>query len=116
MGRYLSMLQNRKADASDHTRPDENYAREVLQLFSIGLWRLEADGTRTLDGSGDPLATYDQSVVEAFARVFTGWTWGDTGSFWEWSDSFVPMQNFVQYHDQDAKTILDGQVLPAGRS
>jgi uncharacterized protein (DUF1800 family) len=116
MGKYLSMIYNRKADPLENTRPDENYAREVLQLFSIGLMRLNPDGTPVLDGSGNPIPTYDQSVVEAFARVFTGWAYGDTNSFWDYSDSFVPMQNFVEYHDQEAKTILDGQVLPAGQS
>jgi uncharacterized protein (DUF1800 family) len=114
MGKYLSMIHNRKANALENTRPDENYAREVLQLFSIGLVQLQADGTPVLDGSGEPIPTYDQPVVEAFARVFTGWGFGDADTFGERSDSYLPMRNFVAFHDQGAKTILDGQVLPAG--
>jgi uncharacterized protein (DUF1800 family) len=116
MGRYLSMLYNRKADLVENIRPDENYAREVLQLFSIGLVRLNADGSVVLDGLGNPVPTYDQPVVEAFARVFTGWAYGDTQSFWDYSTSYQPMRNFFEYHDTDAKTILDGAVLPPGQS
>lgn len=79
MGNYLSMIQNRKADASLNIHPDENYAREVLQLFSIGLNQLNADGTRQLDGNGQPLPTYDQTTVRGFAAVFTGWNYTNVG-------------------------------------
>lgn len=72
MGRFLSMLGNRKSDAALNIRPDENYAREVLQLFSIGLQLLHPDGTPVLVG-GHPVPTYDQNVVRGFAHVFTGW-------------------------------------------
>ena len=65
MGNYLDMNGNSK------TRPNENYAREVLQLFSVGTVRLNPDGTSQLDGSGRPIATYDQTTVDNFARVFT---------------------------------------------
>jgi uncharacterized protein (DUF1800 family) len=114
MGRYLSMIFNRKADPLENIRPDENYAREVLQLFSIGLWKLNLDGSQQLDGFGDPIPTYDQAVVENLARVFTGWAYSDTQHFWEWSDSYAPMRCFTDYHDFDAKTIFDGLVIPAG--
>ncbi len=52
--------------------PDENFAREIMQLFSIGLWQLNDDGTQKLDGSGNPIATYDNDDVVVFARVWTG--------------------------------------------
>src|SRR5207247_1423632 len=68
MGNYLDMANNVK------TNPNENYAREVLQLFSIGLNRLNADGSLMRDAQGQTIPTYDQTVVNAFARVFTGWT------------------------------------------
>jgi hypothetical protein len=55
--------------------PNENYAREVLQLFSIGLEQLNQDGTPQLDGSGNPIPTYDQDTIEGFAHTFTGWTY-----------------------------------------
>ena len=73
MGAYLDMLQNDKEDPG-RADPDENYAREILQLFSIGLYQLHPDGTLQLDGQGQPIPTYDQDIVEDFAQVFTGWT------------------------------------------
>ncbi len=72
MGRFLSMLGNRKNDPVLNIRPDENYAREILQLFSIGLVQLNQDGTEVLVG-GNPVPTYNQSTVRGFAHVFTGW-------------------------------------------
>lgn len=68
MGNYLDMITNTR------TRPNENYAREILQLFSIGTVMLNQDGTPQLDGAGVPLPTYDQAIVEGFSKVFTGWT------------------------------------------
>jgi uncharacterized protein (DUF1800 family) len=73
MGNYLSMLRNQKESA---TRvPDENYAREVMQLFSIGLYQLEADGTVKTDVTGRPIETYGPADISGLARVFTGWSW-----------------------------------------
>ena len=76
MGRYLDMLQNDKEDVATGKNPNENYAREVLQLFSIGLYKLHPDGSLVLDANGLPIATYDQEVVKGFAHVFTGWSYG----------------------------------------
>ena len=73
MGLYLSMLQNSQADELSSTRPDENYAREVLQLFSIGLYKLDLDGTT------DGTPAFTQNHIEEFARVFTGWNYADAG-------------------------------------
>ena len=67
MGRYLNMLGNVK------TAPNENYGREALQLFTIGLNQLNLDGTLQVDSHGNPIPTYDQATVTAFARAFTGW-------------------------------------------
>lgn len=78
MGIYLSHIQNQKADPALNIRPDENYAREVLQLFSIGLVQLNLDGTPALAG-GQPVPTYDQGTVRGFAAVLTGWNWNNTG-------------------------------------
>lgn len=78
MGIYLSHIQNQKADPDRNIRPDENYAREVMQLFSIGLVRLNPDGTPQL-ANGQPIPTYDQATVRGFAAVFTGWNWNATG-------------------------------------
>ena len=72
MGWYLSHLGNRKADPSINRLPDENFAREIMQLFSIGLWELNMDGTPKLDAAGERIPTYDNSDIEQLARVFTG--------------------------------------------
>ena len=78
MGRFLDMLKNDMEDPETGQRPNENYAREVLQLFSIGLHELNLDGTPRLDQSGAPIPTYGQAQVDGFARVFTGWTFYQT--------------------------------------
>lgn len=75
MGIYLSMLGNQRAVANSNLRPDENYAREMMQLFSIGLVQLNIDGTPKADATGQPIPTYNQDIIEGFARVFTGWKW-----------------------------------------
>jgi uncharacterized protein (DUF1800 family) len=116
MGRYLSMLKNRKTDVAANIRPDENYAREVLQLFSIGLVKLNGDGTQQLDAFNEPIPTYDQPVVEGFAQVFTGWNYADADS-WDWPDeNYLPMEPWEGYHEQGPKTLLDGVVCPAGQT
>ena len=72
MGFYLTYLNSRKADAATGRQPDENYARELMQLFTIGLWELNEDGSRKLDGKGQPIPTYQQGDIVQLARVFTG--------------------------------------------
>ncbi len=114
MGLYLSMLQNAKADSETNTRADENYAREVLQLFSIGLYNLNPDGTS--QGTN----TFTQDQIEAFARVFTGWNYKDAGvwdrKFFTTPDLISPMEPFEDFHDTGAKTLLNGVISPAGLS
>ncbi len=78
MGIYLTHLGNQKANAAQNIRPDENYAREVMQLFSVGLVQLNPDGTPMLVG-GQPQPTYDQVTVRGLAAVLTGWNWNNTG-------------------------------------
>ncbi len=126
MGRYLSMLGNRKTDVALNIRPDENYAREILQLFSIGLHQLNLDGSRVLDGNGQPIPTYTQDVVRGFAHVFTGWNFDDC-SVPEYDDCapgnpyespwFSPMQPIEAFHDNTTnKQLLNypGVSLPGG--
>lgn len=72
MAVYLTYLANARAVDGDNRHPDENYAREVMQLFTIGLWMLNSDGTRQLDQSGSPIPSYDNSDVAELARIFTG--------------------------------------------
>lgn len=123
MGVYLSHLRNRKANATTGSRPDENFAREIMQLFSIGLYKLNLDGTFQMAG-GIPIPTYDIAEITNFARVFTGLTYGTASgaptsfdySTINWD---VPMFMWQDQHDTAAKTVLiyPGSVhnLPAGR-
>ena len=120
MGEYLSMVRNEKADSARNIRPDENYAREMMQLFTIGLVMLNDDGTVQLDDQGRSIPTYDQDIIKAFARVFTGWMYGDAPQWywWEWltSSEVRPMKAFEDFHDTDPKTLLNGQVVPGGQT
>jgi len=121
MGVYLSMLGNEKPNPALNIRPDENYAREVMQLFSIGLVELDIDGTEKLDSFGEPIPTYDQSIIEGFAHVFTGWTWAGASTFHPnefllpQSSQYFPMELWEEYHDTGEKKLLNGVVLPAGQ-
>jgi len=118
MGEYLSMKGNQKPDAELNLRPDENYARELLQLFSIGLSMLNEDGSTINDTDGIPLPTYDQDTVEAFAHVFTGWHFANADHFrWPKNTDFInPMVAWPDYHDTGEKKLLNGFVIPAGQS
>ncbi len=117
MGWYLSHVGNQKADPTIPRYPDENYAREIMQLFSIGLWELNPDGTRKLDAGGAPVETYGNAEITELARVFTGlyfdseWGWGSGG----WADEHYlkPMVMHPAYHDFGSKTLLGGFVIPA---
>lgn len=80
MGVFLSYVANRKADPVTGTSPDENYAREIQQLFTIGLVQLQPDGTLMLDANGQPIPTYDQTTITETAKVFTGWTYAVLGA------------------------------------
>ena len=80
MGNYLDMVNNDKPNPATGRTANENYARELLQLFSIGVFKLNPNGTLKLDleagaTAGSPIPTYDQDAVEGLARVFTGWTY-----------------------------------------
>jgi uncharacterized protein (DUF1800 family) len=75
MGNYLDMVNNAKADPVKMTQPNENYAREIMQLFSIGLWELNGDGTLLLDAGGNPIPTYSQTDITQMAGIMTGWTY-----------------------------------------
>ncbi|GGY65795.1 hypothetical protein GCM10011613_07100 [Cellvibrio zantedeschiae] len=125
MGLYLNTLNNPKADEAKFTRPDENYAREVMQLFSIGLYQLNNDGTLKLDANGKKIATYNQQTVKEFARVFTGWSYStytefaQNGVFTIYPAAIAnidPMKAFQEYHDVGSKTLLNGEVIPAGQT
>jgi uncharacterized protein (DUF1800 family) len=116
MGRYLSHVGNQKARPEINQYPDENFAREVMQLFTIGLWKLNPDGSRQVNGSGQNLPTYSNTEITQLARVLTGlWygqhDWGQGG--WSDIDYITPMTMHADRHDFDPKTLLNGFSLPA---
>ena len=111
MGRYLSHLKNQKADPVEGTNPDENYAREIMQLFSIGLFMLDQDGTIQTDGNGDPLPTYTNEQITECAEVFTGLSFPAEKPYQGFDNSpsnFIdPMFMYDEYHDLSEKVLLD---------
>ncbi|MFK8083011.1 MAG: DUF1800 family protein [Granulosicoccus sp.] len=118
MGEYLSMKGNQKPDFEKNIQPDENYAREVLQLFSIGQVLLNDDGTPKLDQGGVPLPAYDQTTIENFARVFTGWHFANAEHFiWPQNKDYISaMVPWEDYHDTGSKKLLNGLEIAAGLS
>jgi uncharacterized protein (DUF1800 family) len=120
MGYYLNMIQSEKENAGKGTYPNENYAREILQLFSIGLVKLNIDGSMQLDANGLPQPAYDENVVKGFARAFTGWSFGNAGTNFymgenegDWTQ---PMKGFSSKHEPGDKQLLDGYVLKGSTS
>lgn len=109
MGEYLDMVRSTKAN------PNENYPRELLQLFSIGLYKLNQDGTYQTDGQGNRIATYDQDKINQFTKVFTGWSQCNSGSNPACANAVAGSPNFIDPmyltfpndHDQTAKTLFD---------
>ncbi|WP_070137256.1 DUF1800 domain-containing protein [Crocinitomix algicola] len=124
MGVYLSHLNNAKTDLENNTNPDENYAREIMQLFSIGLHELNQDGTLKLSETGQPIPTYDNEDIKEFAKVFTGLGIGarrDTiePEFWHslyFADVTVPMKMYDEYHEPGEKKLLNGYIIPEGQT
>ncbi|MEM1148353.1 MAG: DUF1800 family protein [Pseudomonadota bacterium] len=114
MGEWLTYRGNRKGDPRRGRMPDENYAREILQLFSIGLIELNLDGTPRLDGSGQQIETYTNADIEGLARVFTGLSWAGGEFFREPQDGNIqPMQMYPEQHSELEKVFL-GTTIPAG--
>jgi len=117
MGYYLSMLGNQRPDPARNIRPDENYARELMQLFTLGLVELNIDGSQRTDAQGQPIPTYNQDIIKGFAHVYTGWTFGGSPTWFQPSFDFQrPMQAFAAFHDTGPKTVLRGTVIPAGQT
>ena len=130
MGIYLSHIRNQKADAASGRQPDENFAREVMQLFSIGLHQLNDDGTQKTGNDGQPIETYNNKDVIGLARVFTGWSWDmpdsdSWGSTFRWGGpdryettgnarfDLRPMRIYPDFHAPEKKQFL-GVTIAAG--
>ena len=120
MGIYLSHFNNPKSNPELNIHPDENYAREVMQLFSIGLYELNNDGTRKLDSLGRFIPTYDSDDIREFAKVFTGFGNGAPGSEFgedfDFEDELLPMKMFDEWHEPGQKKLLRGKIAPAGQT
>ena len=111
MGRYLSYMGNRKANPKKNRYPDENFAREIMQLFTIGLWQLNSDGTRVLDIDGEPVPTYSNADITELARVFTGfWLPNTRFGRMDWSKFDEPMSISLSQHDEQSKEALNGYI------
>ena len=123
MATYLSHFMNQKADIIEKTFPDENYAREIMQLFSIGLLELNRDGTPKLDADGNTIPTYNINHITEMAKVFTGLAIGelDDGTindnfFRTWGfNGRAPLIMFDEFHSKGEKNILPGVTIPAGQ-
>ena len=117
MGVYLSYLRNRKTDLAANRFPDENYAREIMQLFTIGLYDLRLDGRLKKDANGNLIPTHDNETIKEFAKVFTGLSYKShplaTGNnrFWEGNDFQYPMEMFDFEHEPGTKTLLNGVII-----
>jgi len=120
MGGYLNML-NSAAPAPGQIA-NENFPRENMQLFTLGLDLLNQDGTLQLDGSGNPIPTFTELQVQAFARAYTGWTYAVAGGGSptkfpnNTADYADPMAAVASAHDTTSKILLNGTVLPAGQT
>ncbi|HXC94107.1 MAG TPA: DUF1800 family protein [Edaphobacter sp.] len=124
MGAYLNMLNSNKPGTVNGVVQiaNENYARELMQLFSMGLYLLNPDGTPQLDGNNNMIPAYTQDQVQAFARAYTGWTYatatgGSATKFPNGTANYtMPMAAVESAHDTAAKTLLNGAILPAGQT
>ncbi|MFG6443530.1 DUF1800 family protein [Pelomonas margarita] len=134
MGIYLSHMRNRPEDAASGRAPDENFAREVMQLFSIGLHELNLDGSPRLNAGGQPIETYSNDDVLALSKVFTGWGWAfPDGELTEQTFRYrspvltaaadqridiLPMKAYPGLHSTSEKRLFSGKAqsvtLPAG--
>lgn len=117
MAVYLTYLNNKKADPQSGSVPDENYAREIMQLFTIGLVELNPDGTPKSNAQGRPIETYTNADITGLAQVFTGLSWGDSSFGGQKPEKdpllYAPLKVWPAEHTPSAKTFL-GVTIPAG--
>ena len=120
MGKFLNMANNNKANQAKGTAANENYARELMQLFTLGLTELNPDGSPVLDSNHNPVPTYNQAIVTSMAKVLTGWTYPVTPGAAAKTNNpayfFGQMYAVEAEHDTTAKTIFNGMTIPAGQS
>ncbi len=127
MGFYLSHFNNPKSNPRDNIFPDENFAREIMQLFTIGLYELNTNGSYVLNSTGDRIPTYNNNDIKEFAKIFTGLgaagaienPWGVVARFG--MDQFLavkdkPMIVYEAFHEAGEKRLLNGVTVPGGQS
>ncbi len=112
MGKYLDLANSNQPTPG--SAANENYARELMQLFTIGLYLLNPDGSRQLDAQGNPIRAYDQATVQQVALALTGWTFPGPGNN-NWENFSGPLEARAVNHDPRAKTLV-GLTLPAGQT
>ena len=125
MGIYLSHVNNRKSDPSINRFPDENFAREIMQLFSIGLFKLNPDGSQVLDSQGNAIPTYTNAEITEMAKIFTGLTFSPIDpedpvefgneDFFE-ANLWTAMSMWEPEHEPGPKQLLDGVTIPGGQT
>lgn len=127
MGVFLSHFNNSREIPHLNIHPDENYAREIMQLFTIGLYELNNNGVPKRDTEGQLIPTYDQDDIRNLAKVFTGLGPGKSGLFADenleahfglgrfFTDFTYPMVMYEEYHDKTEKTIVGGYTIPANQ-
>lgn len=115
MGKFLTHFRNQKASTDGLRQPDENYAREVMQLFSIGLIERNLDFSPLLS-AGQPIPTYDQNIVTQYAKVFTGFNYNNATTIRNGTNTYLRMTCIEDAHDASAKILVGGSSLPAGQS
>ena len=124
MGAYLNMLNSAKPATINGVVQiaNENYPRELMQLFTTGIDMINQDGSLQLDANGNAVPVYTEAQVQAFARAYTGWTYGKPGGVAltgypnNTADYDDPMQAYEGQHDEGSKTLLNGTTLPAGQT
>ena len=121
MGNFLGNIQNRpKSTQCQYCAPNENYARELMQLFSVGVVKLADDGTPLRGADGQPIETYTQRDVEEMARALTGWTWDPEPANRpnrNWANWAKPMVPSPWAHERDTgQKVIMGRTLPANQS
>ncbi|MCP5115453.1 MAG: DUF1800 domain-containing protein, partial [bacterium] len=120
MGKFLDMVNNAKVEEDGSNPPNENYGRELLQLFAVGLDKLNQDGTPMLDTSGDPIPAYTEDTVGNLTLALTGWTYPTRpGKTLRWPnrEHFVgPMIPVESKHDTSEKILMDGFRIPPGQT
>lgn len=112
MGEYLSLAGSQKADTTTSRHPDENYAREVMQLFTIGLYQLNLDGSPVLGSDGQPIPTYNEADVMGLAAALTGWNF--SGSNANYNYAITPMVMNENVHQSTTNNVFLGVTIPSG--